>query len=1081
MIKNYLLTLILCLLFTYENIAQVNARMFRYPDVSDSQITFSYAGDIWIVNKTGGTANRLTTTDGEEVYPKFSPDGEQVAYNANYDGTSDIYALSVLGGIPKRLTYHSGFDRMVEWHPTENKVLFSSSRESGRQRFNQFYTINLDGGMAEKLTLPYGDFASYSPDGKKLVFNFKSRTTRTWKRYRGGWAPDLFIFDLEKSTSANITNNNASDEYPMWVDNTIYYLSDQGPEKRYNIWSFDITSEEHTQITEFTDFDVHYPSTGPNEIVFEAGGKLYLLKLSDNSYDEVNVKVITDQTSLQTRLVDVKDRMQGAGISPNGERMAITARGEIFSVPAEEGFTKNLTNTSGVAERSAEWSPDGKYIAYWNDESGEYQLTLYNTENETARTLTSYQSGFKYDIYWSPDSKKLAFVDQAMNISYYDLESDTTINVDKGLYLYHGALANFRFNWSADSKWLTYSRGLPNLHNAIFIYDTESKTRTQATSGYYNDYSPVFDPEGKYLYVLTGRNFSPEYSDVDGTFIYPNTTQVAAIALTNDVASPLHPKNDEVKVEKEDSGKKGKKNKKNKEEEPDEENKDVKIDFDGFEQRLVILPMEAGNYASLAAVPGKLIYHQSPNTGADDNNRPLKYYDLEERESKTILEDADGFQLSANGNKLAIFNKGNLYVVDVKPDQKLDKQVDLSNMKASLDPKEEWRQMFTDAWRLERDYFYDKNMHGVDWQAMKKQYGELIEDAVTRWDVNFVLGELIGELNASHTYKGGGDVEHSQSDNVGYLGIDWEIQNGRYRIKKIIKGASWDNEVQSPLNEPGVDVDEGDYILAVNGTPLNTNKEPYAAFQGLAGKTVELTVSGSPSKSDSKKVIVKTLGSESRLRHLAWIESNRKQVEKETDGRVGYIYVRSTGIDGQNELVRQFVAQIDKDALIIDERFNSGGQIPDRFIEMLNRKPLAYWAVRDGKDWSWPQVANFGPKAMLINGWSGSGGDAFPDYFRKAELGPLIGSRTWGGLIGISGVPSLMDGGMVTVPTFRMYDPDGEWFKEGHGVDPDIEVKENPGQLAQGTDAQLQRAIEWALEALKDYKGKPDHPPYEER
>ncbi|MGB3467820.1 MAG: PDZ domain-containing protein, partial [Cyclobacteriaceae bacterium] len=513
----------------------------------------------------------------------------------------------------------------------------------------------------------------------------------------------------------------------------------------------------------------------------------------------------------------------------------------------------------------------------------------------------------------------------------------------------------------------------------------------------------------------------------------------------------------------------------------EEAEKSVKIDFDRMEERVVILPMEAGNYADLSAASGKLIYHKASNTGSASNAASLYYYDLKERESKMILEDADGFELSADGQKIGIFSNGKIAVVDLQPNQKMDKIVSTGDMKTLVDPKAEWKQIFTDAWRLQRDFFYDKNMHGLDWEAIRKQYEPLIDDAVTRRDVNYVLGEVIGELNASHTYRGGGDTESGPYTNVGYLGVDWEQVNGKYRIKSILKGARWDAEAKSPLNAPGIKVNEGDYILAVNGIKLDGSREPYAAFAGMAGKTVELMVSSSGNMSDTRKVIVKTMGSEARLRHLAWIEANRKRVEEATDGQIGYIYVRSTGYDGQNELIRQFMAQIDKKGLIIDERFNSGGQIPDRFVELLNRKPLAYFAVRDGKDWKWPNTAVDGPKAMLINGWSGSGGDAFPDYFRKTGLGPLIGSRTWGGLIGISGVPQLIDGGTVSVPTFRMYDPDGKWFREGYGVEPDIKVGENPGELARGTDAQLERAIAYVLEELKNYKGDPEHEGYEKR
>jgi tricorn protease len=710
-------------------------------------------------------------------------------------------------------------------------------------------------------------------------------------------------------------------------------------------------------------------------------------------------------------------------------------------------------------------------------------------EQNTRKILSSYGPGFRYQLFWSPDSKKIAFIDQAMQIKIYDLQYNRTLDVDKGLWMTHGALANFSVSWSSDSRWLTYSRGLENRNSTIFIYDTQGGIRHQVTNGFYNDSNPYFDPDGKYLYVFTNRNFSPVYSDFDFNFVYPNSTHLAAIPLRKDVVSPLEARNDEVEIkeekEEEDPDQKEKKKKKKDEEEngkEDEEVKKIEIDLDGLESRMILLPPKAGNYRDLQAVSGKVIYHQAPNSGSGSNGSPIKYYDIKEREEKTILEDADVFEISADGNKMLVLQNGKLAVIDIAENQKMEKPLRTAEMEMIINPMEEFRQIFLDAWRFERDYFYDKEMHGVDWVLMKERYGKMIEDAVTRWDVNFILGELIGELNASHTYRGGGDTEDSPSLDVGYLGVNWKISDGYYQISEIIRPASWEAEVRSPLDEPGIEVSAGEYVLAVNGMPLETNKEPYAVFQGLAGKTVELTVNSNPSMEGAKSVVVELLKDETRLRHLAWIEKNRRRVEEATGGDVGYIYVRSTGIDGQNELVRQFAPQFTKKGLIIDERFNSGGQIPDRFIELLNRKPLAYWAVRDGKDWHWPPVAHFGPKVMLINGWSGSGGDAFPDYFRKANLGPLVGSRTWGGLIGISGSPQLVDGGVVTVPTFRMYDPDGQWFREGYGVEPDIDIREDAASLARGTDVQLERAIEEVQKLIESNPYiKPDHPPYEKR
>ncbi|WP_407930137.1 PDZ domain-containing protein [Ignavibacterium album] len=1084
--KNYFISCFLLFLISLSGIsAQVDARMLQYPDVSKTHISFTYAGDIWVVPKTGGTAYRLTTAKGVEGFAKFSPDGSQLAFSGNYDGNTDVYVIPILGGLPKRITHHGMSDRVVDWFPDGKNLIFASSRESGKQRFNQFFKVSKDGGLAEKLPLPYAEFGSVSPDGRKIAFTIRTRMFRTWKRYLGGMAADIYVFDFDKMTSENISNHIANDEIPMWKENKIYFLSDRDKNQRYNIWVYDLSTKQNKQLTFFDKFDVHFPSIGENEIVFEAGGLLYLLDLSTEKIRDVNVNVVTDGATLLAQNENVEKLIQNFSVSYNGSRVLFEARGEIFSVPAENGAVINLTQSSGSAERFPAWSPNGKYIAYFSDKTGEYQLTIRDIENPSEeKILTSFDNGFRYNIYWSPDSKKLVFIDQTMRINLYDMSSDKLTEVDNQLWYYEGNLRNFNVSWSADSRYFTYGKDQMNRVSAIAVYDTKEGKLHQVTSGFYNDSNPVFDPEGKYLYFLTNRNFNPVYSDFDNTWIYINSTQIAAVTLSKETLSPVAPKNDSLTVKKDEETKpEDKKSEEKKDEKKDEKKvKEIKIDFDGFEERLVILPPSAGNYANLSAVSGKVIFHRSPNSGSADKKKPVMFYDLEKREEKTIVEDADSYQISADGKKILIAKQNSYSIVDVAPDQKPDKKLPTNQLEMTVVPKEEWKQIFNDVWRLERDFFYDKNMHGVDWKEMKKRYGSLIENAVTRTDVNYIIGELIAELNASHTYRGGGDEELPSQRAVGYLGIDWELNNGAYRIKRIIKGAPWDSEVSSPLSASGLKVKEGDYILAVNGLKIDVSKDPSSSFEGLADKTIELTINNKPSTDGAWTVVVKTLSDETRLRNLEWIESNRKRVEEATDGKIGYIYVPSTGIDGQTELARQFYAQFNKQGLIIDERFNNGGQIPDRFIELLDRKPLAFWAVRDGKNWQWPPTANFGPKVMLINGWSGSGGDAFPDYFRKAKLGPLVGARTWGGLIGITGAPTLIDGGTVTVPTFRMYDPDGKWFKEGHGVDPDIEVPEDPGMLAKGVDVQLERAIQEALRLLKENPPvNPKEPAYEKR
>lgn len=1072
--------------------------MIQNPDVSATQIVFAYAGDLWVVPKEGGTAVKLSSPKGQEFFPKFSPDGSQIAYNANYDGNYDVFVIPSKGGMPVRITNHGMADRLIGWYPDGKNLLFASSMESGKQRFSQFYKVSSKGGLPEKLIIPYSETGSISSDGKKIVYTPRSRAFRTWKRYRGGMNSDIWIFDLEKNSAEMIVKNNADNEFPMWHENKIYYSSDAGTEERANIWSYNLNTKETKQVTKFTEFDIHFPSLGASDIVFEAGGKLYLLNLNDEKYHEVSINVVTDEITLMPKTENVSKLIQNISISPDGKRALFEARGEIFSVPAENGPVYNLTKTSGSAERFPAWSSDGKFAAYWSDKSGEYELTLLDlSKPNSEKKLTSYGAGYQYQLYWSPDSKKLAFIDKAMQIFIYDIDKNKTFKVDKAGGFYEGALRNFKASWSSDSKWLIYSKDLNKRGGAIFLYDVKEEKVHQVTSGFYTDMNPVFDPDGKYLYFLTNRNFKPVYSDFDNTWVYPNATSIAVVTLDKNTISPLAPKNDttavktvEEKKENEDAkptksslvenGKDESKDKKDEKEK--DKTKDVKITIANFEERLELLPIPAGNFGNIQAVSGKLVYLKPPNSGSDEKNKPVYFYDLEKREEKKIADDADFFEVSADGKKILIGKSNNYSIVDIAENQKLDKKMPASQIEMTIDPKAEWKQIFNDVWRFERDFFYDPNMHGVDWNAMRVRYGKLIDACLTRWDVNYVIGELIAELSSSHTYRGGGDTEQAENVNTGYLGIDWEIANGAYRIKRIVNGAPWDSELRSPLLAPGVKAETGDYILAVNGVPLDISKAPWSAFAGLADITIELTVNDNPALEGARNIIVKTIGSETRLRNLEWIEMNRKRVDEATHGKIGYIYVPSTGIDGQTELFRQFMAQYDKKGLIIDERFNDGGQIPDRFIELLNRKPLAFWAVRDGIDWQWPPVANFGPKVMLINGWSGSGGDAFPDYFRKAGLGPLIGTRTWGGLIGISGAPNLIDGGNITVPTFRMYDPGGKWFKEGYGVNPDIEVIDDPAQLAKGVDPQLEAAIKEVMKELeKNPLVQPEHPPYEKR
>ncbi|MDH4220150.1 MAG: PDZ domain-containing protein [Candidatus Aminicenantes bacterium] len=1087
--KRTLLILFLIAFISVTARAQVDAKMFRQPDVSATHITFVYAGDIWVVPKDGGLAHRLSSPLGEESYPRFSPDGSRIAFSGNYDGNTDVYVIPTLGGNPVRISYHPFPDRVIDWLPSGQGILFVSSRESGRQRYDQFFSVSSKGGLPDKLSIAYGESGSFSPDEKYLTFTTTTEAfRRTWKRYRGGLAPDIWLFELQTNSARNLTNSDANDDYPMWHGETLYFLSDRGPNQRQNIWKYDMKTEKISQVTDFKDYDITVPAIGPKDIVFEAGGRLYLLDLETKKYREVDIDVVTDLATLKPRMVNLENFIQSAVISPSGKRAVFEARGDIFTVPAEHGYIRNLTQRSGSAERHPSWSPDGKHIAYWSDRSGEYELTICPADGTgKEKTLTQLGKGFRYQIFWSPDSKKISFIDYAHDIQIFDMETSQMTKVDNIDWLSHPSLSGFELSWSADSNWIAYTQVLENFQSVIMLYDVKAKKSHQVTSGYYSDHSPAFDPEGKYLYFFTERSLSPIYSPLDGTWIYPNTTRITAVSLRKDVPSPLAPRNDAEKVEEEKDKKEIPKEEQPKEEKPEkkeEEKKpeELKIDLEGFESRLVVLPPSAGNYSMLRAIKGQIIYHQRPRTGSDDRQSPILVYNLEKREEETILDDASGFEISADGKKMFVALRRSYYIIDIKPKQKLTQKLRTNELEMMIDPRAEWKQMFMDIWRNYRDFFYDPHMHGVDWEEVRSKYGTLLKDAVTRWDANFIFGDIIGELNASHTYVGGGDLEAGKQQNVGMLGIDWALENGAYRIAKIVDGAPWDNEVRSPFKLPGVNVNEGDYILAVNGIPLDKTKDPWAAFQGLAGKTVALTLNEKPTSEGAREVIVETLRNESRLRNLEWIESSRRRVKEASNGKVGYIYMPDTSINGQTELIRQYYAQIDKDGFIVDERFNSGGQLADRFIELLSRPRVHYIAWRHGKEIQQPTMANPAPKVMLINGWSGSGGDALPYTFRGQGVGPIVGMRTFGALIGPAIGHRTVDGGFYTVPEGRIYGNDGAWFAEGHGVDPDIEVIDDPSQLAKGVDPQLERAIEEVMRLLEaDPPKKAGRPAYQNR
>jgi len=1097
-----------------------DARMLRFPDVSAERIVFVYANDLWTVPKEGGLARRLSSPDGQELFPKFSPDGRFIAFSGNYDGNTDVYLMAAHGGTPKRLTHHGSSDIVVEWYPDGENILYRSRVLSPSRRFNRFFKQSIEGGLPETLALPYGELASFSPDGNRIAFQFISREFRTWKRYRGGMASDLWLYDFVRNTSRKMTDFEGTDAVPMWHNDTIFFLSDRDKYKKLNIWAYELKTQKTRQVTDFTEYDVKWPSIGPDAIVFENGGKLHLLDLAGETSQPIEIKVPADLPKVRTKLKNVSEYIRNFSLSPSGKRALFEARGEVFTVPQEHGSIRNVTNTSGAAERFPAWSPDGKHIAYFSDRTGEYELYVRSDYGKGAeKQITKNGKAFRYQPVWSPDNKKIAFSDKTGSLFVIDVEGGELSFVDKDeWYLMQS------YCWSPDSRWLAYSKRLANAHSAMMIYDTQEQRVHQVSTDYYDDTRPVFDAEGEYLFFCSKRAFTPIYSDIDHTWIYANSTQVYAATLRKDVPSPTAPRSDEEQGVEEDQEDKEKDEQENADDdeqneesqekdsdgpesaeaEPKNEDKDeetaektkeeedrpepVDIDFEGFQQRVVKLPIQAGNIGDLHSIEGKLVFSRHLPAGAFKPGEPagtLQYYDLKEREEKTVISGIDSYRVSANGKKVIYKSKSTYGIIDLEKDKNVgDGKIAADELAAWIDPQEEWKQIFTEAWRIQRDFFYDPNMHGVDWEAIRQRYEVLLPYVVDREDLNYVIGEMIAELNASHTYVRGGDLEEAEKISVGLLGCDFELdrENDVYRIKKIYEGAAWDAQARSPLREPGIEVNEGDYLLAVNGQKVDTSKDPWAALQGLADEVVTLTIGSTPDANDANEVVIKPLSSDFRLRYLAWVESNRRKVQKATNNRVGYIYVPDTSINGQNELVRQFIPQRTKEALIIDERFNSGGQIPDRFVELLNRPLYNYWARRDHRDWQTPFITHIGPKVMVTNGWAGSGGDALPYYFRKAGLGPLVGTRTWGGLIGISGNPQPIDGGFVSAPTFGFWNTLGDWEVEGYGVEPDYEVENAPHEMVAGRDQQLEKAIEVVVKLLKEQSPqRPQKPPYPDR
>ena len=1078
--------------------AEPHGGMMRFPDVSSTRIVFVYADDLWLVPRDGGQATPLASPAGGETFPRFSADGRQIAFVGNYDGNVDVYMIPVAGGIPHRVTYHSSPERLCDW-TFDDRLVIAMNGLGGLSRQSQLFTVANDGGLPQRLPVPYGGYGVVSGDGQWLAYTPRNRDFRTWKRYRGGWASDIWLFHLHEHTAKKITDWEGTDTIPMWHGDRIYYLSDAGPEHRLNIWSFDVTGEERKQITHFKDYDVKWPSNGPGpngkgEIVFENNAKLYLLDLERNESAPVPISVPGARPRLRPTRKDVSSGLSNWHVSPRAKRVLVESRGDIWSLPAAKGTPRNLTRTSGAAEREPSWSPDGKWITYFSDESGEYELVLRLADGSgKADTVTSLGPGFRYQPAWSPDSKQLVFIDNENKFYLFDLEQRKVRYFDRANVSGWRWGVPVQFRWSPDSHWLAYTKPNRDNMNVVMLYNVEKSDLQQVTQGMFVDYLPTFDRQGDFLYFFSKRDISnPDYSDEGLTFIYQETSVLHAIPLREDVASPFQAlsdeESDEEKPENKAENKEAKKDADQDDDDQDDnqdsagpdEKKPITIELADMEQRAFRMPVERGRFSFLAVNhKNQLIYLRR----GEESTLQLFDPQDEKREEKTVLKNVRSVQITPNGKQLLVRSGSRTGIIDAAPDQKLEKAVVTEPMSVVIQPRDEWRQVFSDAWRFMRDYFYDPSMHQVDWPSVRKQYEVMLDDCTSRRDVGYVIGEMISEVNAGHTYYRGGDVDSGPRNSIGYLGVDFELDQGFYRISQVYQGGKWDTDARSSLHDlTKAQRQSFKYLFAVNGVPVDASKAPWAAFEGLAGKTVVLSVGHEPRIDSAINVAVKLLGSERELRYRHWVESNRRYVDRQSDGQVGYIHVPDTGGRGQRELFRQFHGQMNRAALIIDERWNGGGNIADRFVELLNRPIYLHLFERYENDWRVPTVSHQGPKCMLINGESGSGGDIFPYLFRKAGLGKLIGMRTWGGVIGISRNPSLIDGATVTVPFITFYETDGTLTMEGHGVDPDREVVDDPALMVDGGDPQLDAAIEHMLEEIEKHPYVPaKRPPYPNR
>jgi len=1067
------------------------ARLLRFPAIHNDLIVFTYAGDLYSVSSQGGVARKLTSHEGFEIFARFSPDGKHIAFTGEYDGNREVYLIPREGGAPKRLTFTPTLgrddisDRMgpnnivTGWKHDNSSIAFRSRMHEWNDFNGQLYLASIQGGTPEQIPLPRGGFCSFSSDDQKIAYNRIFREFRTWKHYRGGMADDIWIYDFKTKKIQNITNNPAQDIIPMWHENKIYFLSDRDENKKMNLYVYNLETHETRKLTNFTEFDIKFPSMGPKAIVFENGGYIFHFDIEKEEIKKIPIIIADDMNSGRSRLVKVSEKITNYEISPDGKRALFGARGEVFTVPAKYGNTRNLTNTCGVHERSSKWSPDGKWIAFISDATGEDEIYIIPQDGSgPPQQLTKDADTYKYQVIWSPDSSKILWNDKLLRLNYLDIKTKKVVQVAKA-----DAWEITSFSWSPDSKWIAYAKPEVETMTKIYIYNIESQKTYEVTNGWYSSYAPVFHSKGKYLFFVSDRDFSPVFSRTEWNHAYLSMSRIYLVTLAKDVKSPFEPKSDEVEASSKDKAKieKGETKKENKtsSKKADAEGIKIKVDPEGLNERIIQLPIEVANYRHITSVDDTIYYMKR---GDKDTRSSLKMYDLS-KQKETQLGNINGYEISHDQKKMIVSQNKSYAIIDIpKSAIKIEEKLDLSNMEMNLNLKEEWEQIFNECWRQMKYFFYAPNMHGVDWEMLKNQYEPLAKAVNHRADLTYVIGEMIGELNVGHTYIGGGDFPQPKRIPVGMLGAQFQQDEntGYYKIQRILKGKNWDKSARSPLSEVGVNVNEGDFIISINGKPTNTMKDIYEFLWNTVGKQVTLEVNSKPEEKGSWKAVVMPIKDELSLYYYNWVQRNIEKVNKATNGKVGYIHVPDMGMRGLNEFVKHFYPQLRKKALIIDVRGNGGGNVSPMLIERLRREIVMIEMARNTIPSPDPDAVLMGPKVCLIDEFSASDGDIFPYRFKKLKLGKIIGKRTWGGVVGIRGSLPLVDGGYLMKPEFAPYSVDGkEWVIEGKGVEPDIYVDNDPAKEYEGIDEQLNKAIEVVLEELKTKeKSLPPIPPY---